>query len=79
MTAYNDEERNEVVVSNPNESVAYLESTFSTDDYKDVMEKLSNAIVYSTRASGVELTESEAEVILNPLTINGEEIQQQLL
>jgi hypothetical protein len=56
-----------------------INSSLTSDEYNNIVNRISNKIKYSTRSLGYEVTENEAKEILTPLITNGQQIQQQFL
>jgi len=70
-----DDSANESKLSN----LVFIKTTISSAQYAETEEKIKNKIDNTTRALGEELTESEAQELLKPFAVDGENICSQLI
>lgn len=78
-TACNNEGIDPVPAAEQQDSMFCYESSITTEEYNDITNQIHNAIKYSTRATGEELTEEEARIVLKPFVRDGLQLQNQIL
>lgn len=78
-TACNNEGIDPVPAAEQQDSMFCYESSITTKEYNDITNQIHNAIKYSTRATGEELTEEEARIVLKPFIKDGLQLQNQIL
>ena len=79
VTSCNNESSESASTAEPQDTLFCYESSITPNEYKDVTNQIYNAIKYSTRAPGEEMTEEEAIIVLQPLVKDGRQLQNQIL
>lgn len=79
VTSCNNDSSESASAAEQQDSLFCYESSITTEEYNDVTNQIHNAIKYSTRAAGEELTEEEARIVLKPFVKDGRQLQNQIL
>lgn len=79
VTSCNNDSSESASAAEQQDSLFCYESSITPEVYNDVTNQIYNAIKYSTRAAGEELTEEQAFVVLKPFVKDGRQLQNQIL